>query len=383
MNASIASPSLNSVLDAISGASTLTARLKNLHDRLLSSVPWVDRIAFALYDGRDDILRTFINSTRQGEAISGYEFRLSDSASLSRLATTGEFRVLDDLPRLIKPGARHSQWVLEQGYQSSFTVPLYHQGLFVGLVFYDSRQLAAFNAKAQRDLVLYSNLINMAISGELTAVQSIIKAARIARGFANLRDFETGAHLERMACYVRLIARAVAPAAGFSDEFIEHVTLYAPLHDIGKIGIPDRILLKEGRLDLEERAIMETHVDEGVEVIERILSDFGLYELPEASLLLNIVRFHHEYLDGSGYPLGLRGDEIPIEARIVTVADIFDALTYKRAYKRPWSMADALEELQRMADAGKLDARCVAALADHTVALTDIMTRFRDEESGD
>lgn len=382
MNASIVSPSINGVLDAISGASTLTSRLKNLHDRLLSSVPLVDRIACALYDARDDILRTFINSTRQGEAITGYEFRLSDSDSLSQLASTGDFRVLDDIPRLIQPCNRHSQWLLEQGYQSSFTVPLFHQGRFVGLVFYNSVQSGAFTFEAQRDLVLYGNLINMAISGELTAVQSILSAARIARDFANLRDFETGSHLERIASYARLVAREVGPACGLSDEFIEHVSLYAPLHDIGKIGIPDKILLKEGRLDVEERAIMESHVEKGVEIIEKILDDFGLYQLPEASLLHNIVRLHHEYLDGSGYPQGLRGDAIPLEARIVTVADIFDALTCERAYKRPWPMGDALAELRRMAAAGKLDARCVDALIHHTAGLADIMARFRDAVGG-
>jgi HD-GYP domain-containing protein (c-di-GMP phosphodiesterase class II) len=371
-------PALDRIFDAIQGGSTLTARLQKLHDRLLESVPCVDRIACALYDAKDDVLRTFINSTRAGEAITGYEFRLSDSRSLTELARTGEFRVLDDIPKLIKPDTRHSQWLMDQGYRSSFTVPLYHNGLFIGLVFYDSTKAAAFTETVQRDLVLYSNLINMAISGELSAVHSIISSARIARDFANMRDFETGEHLERMARFARLIARNIAPLRGLSDEFVEHIGRFAPLHDIGKIGIPDRILLKAGRLDADERTIMETHVEKGVAIIEKIIGDFGLYQLPEASILLNIVRCHHEYLDGSGYPAGLRDEDIPIEARIVTVADIFDALTCIRPYKKPWEQRDALDELQRMSAAGQLDPDCVAALMQNVDELADINRRFHD-----
>ena len=372
------SPALDRILDAISGGSTLTVRLQRLHYRLLETLPCVDRIACALYDAKDDVLRTFINSTRTGEAITGYEFRLSDSRSLTQLAETGEFRVLDDIPKLIKPDTRHSRWVLEQGYRSSFTVPLYHHGQFIGLVFYDSMQAAAFTEIAQRDLVLFSNLINMAISSELSAVHSIISSARIARDFANMRDFETGEHLERMARFARLIAKAVAPVWGLTDEFIEHIGMFAPLHDIGKIGIPDRVLLKAGRLDADERTIMQTHVEKGVAIIEKILGDFGLYQLPQASILLNIVRCHHEYLDGSGYPAGLHGEDVPIEARIVTVADIFDALTCIRPYKKPWEQQDALKELQRMTAAGQLDPDCVTALMHNVDELAEINRRFHD-----
>lgn len=133
----------------------------------------------------------------------------------------------------------------------------------------------------------------------------------------------------------------MAPVYGQTGEFVANVHRFAPLHDIGKISIPDSILLKPGRLDASERKIMETHVEKGVNVIDRMISDFGLHELPESSILKNIVRCHHEYLDGSGYPAGLGGEAIPLEARIVTVADIFDALTFRRPYKK------ALEHLRR------------------------------------
>jgi len=361
-------PALNVVLDAITGASSLNERLRRLHVHLLETVPTVDRVACALYDAKEDMLRTFINSTRKGEAIASYEFKLSKSSSLSQLAESGKFRVLDDIPKLITPTNEHSQWLLEQGYRSSFTAPLYHNGLFIGLVFYDSTEPAAFTPIVQRDLVHNSNLINTTLSGEITVVQAMLSSTRLARDFANMRDFETGSHLDRMARYARIIARALAPVYELSDEFVEHVGLFAPLHDIGKIGIPDQILLKPGKLNPEERKI-----------IERIVHDFGLYEMPQLDLLRNIVLCHHEYLDGSGYPRGLKDDKIPLEARIITVADIFDALSCQRPYKERWSAENSLNELHRMVDAGQLDATCVAALEQNIDRIKEITMRFSDE----
>ncbi|WP_101048030.1 HD domain-containing phosphohydrolase [Macromonas nakdongensis] len=359
---------------------TLTQRLDALHQHLLVSVPSVDRIACALYEAQDDTLKTFINSTRAGRAISGYEYKLADSASLSALARSGEFRVLDDIAQAIRSDTAHSVWLREQGYQSSFTVPLYDGGQLLGFVFFDSMHGNAFTPEVQRDLVLYSNLIGMAIAGELAAVRAVLEATRVARELAQVRDFETGTHLERMARYSRIIAQAVAPRYGLNDEFVESVYLFSSLHDIGKIGIPDKVLLKPGKLDAEERVVMHTHVDKGVQIIDRIVGTGEHRRLPDSTVLRNIVHCHHEYLDGSGYPRGLRGDAVPVEARIVTVADIFDALTAGRPYKQVWSPTDALGELDRMVAAGQLDPACVQAVHDHLEQILTIRARYTDAD---
>lgn len=367
-----------SPFEILSRAGTLDERLRGLHRYLLECVPSLDRIACALYDAGSDTLKTFINSTREGEAIVGYEFRLADSPSLSALVRTGDFRVLDDIPETIRPNSEHSIWLLRQGYRSSFTAPMFGQGALLGFVFFDSLQPHAFSLRTQRDLALYSGLLNMAIASELATVRSLVASARVARDFAQLRDFETGAHLERMARYARLIARHIAPARSLTDEFVEHVFQFAPLHDIGKIGIPDRILLKPGKLDVDERAIMQTHVVLGNEIIGKIIGDFDLARFPDSAVMRNIVACHHEMLDGSGYPRGLAGDAVPVEARIIAVADIFDALTSARPYKPAWPVADALAELERMAAAGKLDAGCVEALTAQPAEVADILTHCRD-----
>jgi HD-GYP domain-containing protein (c-di-GMP phosphodiesterase class II) len=353
----------------------LTERLQGLHDRLLEIAPAVERVACALYDAEDDLLKTFINSTRNGEVLKAHQYRLSDSESLSHLARTRELRVLTDLPRLLEPTTAHSAYVLQEGYQSSFTVPMYNQGDFLGFIFFDSRQPDTFTPQLQRELVLNANLITMAIANELMAIRSIVGTVSIARDFAEFRDFETGAHLQRIARYARVITRRLATVLDLSDEFVEHVYLYSPLHDIGKIAIPDSILLKPGKLDPDEWEIMKTHTTKGREMIETITRDLHIDNLPDDQVLRNIVEFHHEAMDGSGYPLGLVGADIPLEARIVSVADVFDALTSHRPYKREWTVDEALTELWRMAEIGKLDPTCVQALADERVEVEEILRR--------
>ncbi|MEX1317761.1 MAG: HD domain-containing phosphohydrolase [Synechococcaceae cyanobacterium] len=359
----------------------LGARLRQLHGQLLEVVPAVDRIGCALYDQGDDLLRTFVNSTRCGTPIEAYEWRLAESPSLSLLARSGGTRVIDDIPAVVTGDSPHSRWLLEQGYRSSFTVPLLHRGGLIGILFFDSLRPAAFTATVQRSLELFAALINLTISQELDLVRSITTSAEVAREFANLRDTETGGHLERMAHYARLIGRELQASHGLSDEFVENLYLFAPLHDIGKIGIPDEVLLKPGQLDADERRMMENHVRMGVEVLEKLIGDFDLEQRGEVAMMRNVVADHHECLDGSGYPRGLTGEAISLEARIITVADVLDALTSHRPYKQPWSLEAALGELERLVALGKLDAECVAALGRRRPEVEAIRDRFRDTEA--
>lgn len=367
---------------ANTGTNSLGERLGVLHRQLLADVPQVDRIGCALYDPGDDLLKTFIHSTRAGEALRGYEFKLSDSRSLHEMSHSGHLRLLPDIPDALSSGTVHSAWVLKEGYRSSLTVPMFGQGVFSGFLFFDSRRLNAFSETDQRHLLLYANLISLLISGELLSIRALAGWVDVASVFCDLRDFETGTHLERMSRYARLIAKEMAFDKGLTDEFVEHVFLFSPLHDIGKIGIPDHILLKPGPLEGEDRKIMKTHVDRGCAVIGKMIDDLFLRHLPNIAILRNIIEFHHEYLDGSGYPKGLRGADIPIEARIATIADIFDALTSPRPYKPAWSIEKAMDELGRMAVAGQLDADAVAALRLRSAEARTIRQKYLDAPIG-
>ncbi|WP_230973818.1 HD-GYP domain-containing protein, partial [Thermithiobacillus tepidarius] len=163
------------------------------------------------------------------------------------------------------------------------------------------------------------------------------------------RDEETGNHVLRMAKYSRLLAEAV----GLSEAECDEIELAAPMHDIGKIGVPDSILLKAGRLTAEEFRIMQAHTTIGHAILSGSPSRY-------LQLGAVIALGHHEQYDGSGYPQGLRGQAIPLAARIVAVADVYDALTSTRPYKPAWSVADARRYLQQQAGR-HFDPDCVHA----------------------
>ena len=186
--------------------------------------------------------------------------------------------------------------------------------------------------------------------------------SRLARAI-EYRDSGTSAYLERMAHVAGLIAEGL----GMPEDEVRLIELAAPLHDIGKIAIPDEVLLKPGPLDAQQVSVMRRHPRIGHELLGGSQNRF----IQVGAL---IALRHHERFDGSGYPDGLVGDEIPIEARIVAVADVFDALISPRPYKGPWTIDDALAYLKEQS--GRLfDPQCVQALVDNRPRLEDICRR--------
>ena len=362
------------------GGGTLDDQIRDAHARVREVAPDVTRIACALYDERDDLLKTFINSTVDGVALQGYQYRLSDSPSLSQLAKDRTPRLLTDLPTELDPASPHSAYVLDEGYVSSLTVPMVHRHELLGFLFFDSRFHDTFTPPVVRELLLHASVLTMALARERVAVSSVLSTIQIARDFTELRDHETGAHLDRMSRYARVIARDTAGHFGVNDEVVEHLYRFAPMHDIGKIGIPDHILLKPATLSLAEWEVMKSHSQRGLEMVDSILDDLELVDVPERAMLRNIVELHHEKLDGSGYPRGLRGEEVPMEARIVAVADIFDALTSPRPYKQAWSFPEAFAELRYQVSTGKVDEACVDALISATDEIAEIKSSY--PESG-
>jgi HD-GYP domain-containing protein (c-di-GMP phosphodiesterase class II) len=211
---------------------------------------------------------------------------------------------------------------------------------------------AGWLAGERRRAKLRREIVDRSLELRKTMTELEIAQAETVRRLSmavEFRDKATGAHIERSGLFSRLLAEQI----GLDSELCERISYAAPLHDVGKVAIPDAILLKPGRLTAEERAIVETHAEEGHRLLKG--SSSAILEMA-ATIALS----HHEKWDGSGYPRGLAGEAIPIEGRIVAIADVFDALTSARVYRKALSVGDAVrmmrEERARHFDPLLLDA---------------------------
>jgi len=232
----------------------------------------------------------------------------------------------------------------------------------------------------ERNLTLV--LIGRIKNTEANANNLILKAYKtLLFSLANLtesRDNETGAHLLRVQRYCRLLAKKLSVHPHFSqtinDIFIENIYIVSPMHDIGKVAIPDSILLKPSRLTPEEFEIMKEHSNVGAQVMEKLLDEiyFSTFEMG-----CNIAHYHHERYDGKGYPSGLSGKNIPVEARIMALADVFDALLSKRVYKPAFDF-DKVIEILKEEKGCQFDPIMTDVMLAHIDEFKDIHLKYRD-----
>jgi HD-GYP domain-containing protein (c-di-GMP phosphodiesterase class II) len=364
----------------------LGERIESVHRQLVAVAPAVDQVVWMRYDAATDRLETITISRLSGPPLCRYEGRLSDNAELCRIVRERKARILDSSPVADPAGeqgsAEPANGERDLGWQSIYAVPLFEGEAIQGLLCMASVTPDVFTPETIADLEVYVGLMRVLVCRGLTATQAVEGAERGGSDFAYLRDVGIGTHLDRMARYSRMIARQLSSLHALSEQFIEQVFLFAPLHDIGKVGISDAIVLKPSSLTEEERGLMATHVVLGMKIIEQLVEGFQLESLAGIGILRNIVAGHHEMLDGSGYPLGLVGAAIPLECRIVAVADIFDALTSRRSYKDPISVEESLAMLDAMVAGGTLDGECVAALHASRRQIDDVIRVFGDQASG-
>lgn len=234
------------------------------------------------------------------------------------------------------------------------------QGFAVGGVDYISKPVSAavVNARVRTHLSLVQ-------ADELrqTRLQVIQRLGRA----AEYKDNETGMHVMRMSHFSRVLALAY----GFSDAQADMLFHAAPMHDLGKIGIPDSIMLKPGKLTPEEFDVMKSHPQIGADILGE--DDSELIRLAKIVSLT-----HHEKWNGTGYPNGLKGEDIPIEGRIVALADVFDALTSKRPYKEAWPLDETMTFL-RDQSGQHFEPRLVELFEANLDEILEIKARFKDE----
>jgi len=241
-----------------------------------------------------------------------------------------------------------------------------HQDAALGVIYLDT--VGVTHAFKEDDLKLLTGIAgpaggavkNALLVAQLrnTAIDTILRLAMA----AEYRDDDTGFHIHRMSDYAEAIARAL----GMSETFSSTLKLAAPMHDVGKIGIRDSILKKPGKLTADEFEEMKQHTVKGGVILSK--SDSDLLRMAE-----NIALTHHEKFDGSGYPRKLKGENIPVEGRIVAVADVFDALTTRRCYKPAFDIETAFDEIKN-----GLGKHFDPKIADCFLSIRDRIIKIRD-----
>lgn len=239
------------------------------------------------------------------------------------------------------------------------------------------------NKEAQELTVSYAHFLESEVerrTKEIKKTQELI--IYISTFLAESRDNDTGNHIVRTQEYVKILANYLRDNPKFSkyltERRVEMIYFSAPLHDIGKIGIPDSILLKPGRLTAEEFEIIKRHTVIGKEVIERAERIVGI-KLELLEIIKQIVYYHHEKWNGRGYPEGLKGEEIPIPARLMALADVFDALSSKRCYRDAFPIERVIEEI-RKGKGEHFDPDVVDAFEANLESFLSIHRKFADSQ---
>jgi len=371
----------NDALEGLNKHIPLREKLIATHKSINEIFPFIVRIAITIYDHETGLLKTYLHSSGGDTPLEHYQTLLDDAPSLKEILKKGVPRVTNNLLTFEDGKHEHTKRIGRQGYAASYTLPMFNQGKFFGFIFFNSNETDVFTENVLCQIDIYSHMISLMVINELTSIQTLTAAVKTTESITNVRDPETGSHLDRMSRYSRMIAVTLADIYNLDDGYIEHLFMFSPLHDIGKIGIPDNILLKPDKLSKTEKITMESHTRIGREMIDNLLRNFGLESIEYMNMLRNITEFHHETVDGTGYPSGIKGDEIPLEARIVAVADVFDALTSKRPYKEAWTNEKAIQHLKKLA--GKtLDQDCVNALIKNIDQIEQIQNQFNESLYG-
>ena len=358
----------------------LRDKLVVAHEVICQQFPFIARIAVTLYDAETKMLKTYLHSGND-TGLENYQELIDNSPSLKELLDKGLPRVINNILTFTKGEHDHTKRVARQGYKASYTLPMFNEGDFFGFIFFNSTDKDVFTEAVLRQIDIYGHMIALMVINELSSIKALTAAIKTTSQITHCRDPETGSHLDRMSRYSRLIASTIAEKYNLDDEYIEHVFMFSSLHDIGKIAIPDDVLLKPGMLSDEEIIVMKTHARKGREMIDDLVNNFGLHNIKHIAVLRNIAEYHHEAVNGTGYPEGKTQDEIPLEARIVAVADVFDALTSRRPYKQAWGNQQAIEVLKELAGE-KLDADCVNALVTNMSEVEKIQQLFIENKYG-
>lgn len=313
----------------------------------LSSILKFNRIAFASVEDEEVVAFIALSDSKNLRLKSGFRQRISQNSL--RQIKKDEIRYIKDLKEHLKenPSSESTRLLVEEGMMSSITIPIFIGETPQGFLFMNSIERDGFRDVDKELFTVMKDILNISYQKTILTTKLIVASAITFTKLSEKRDEETGAHIQRMATYSKIVAENLSKQkeyASFIDEsFVNEIYRQAPLHDIGKIGIPDHVLLKKGKLNDEEFEIMKTHTVIGWEILNEFDDESSKFGRNFFTIGKLIARHHHERWDGKGYPDGLAGTKIPLCARIVSFGDVLDALTTRRPYKAPFDFDKSFE----------------------------------------
>lgn len=359
---------------------SLILKLDSIYEHVLDSYPQMSRFSVALM-GENSVSNYYVKDTMAD--VGRYDFEqheLRDNSSLTSIAYTANIRIISDLRKMFQTDRIRE--LIGLGHRSSYTYPISYQGKTIGFIFVNAKETGFFSrCDVERDFAYLAQVVANQFIQLFESQRHFQASLEIALKMGHARDPETKEHLTRMGMYSELLARFLSTSLSeISHQFIHRIRLYAPFHDIGKYLIPDDILYSDRRFTPEERAVMNNHTIYGEEIIDEVVQLSGTKTVSEGEIqfIKNIVRHHHECFNGKGLPDALRSDSIPLEARIVTLADVFDALLSKRAYKPAWELSEVIEYIKLQK--GKMfDPMCVDVLLANLDQFMEIRSKYLDK----
>ncbi len=355
---------LDQLLDSIETYGKLSEVVYAIVPLIEDHIPF-DRIALAFLDTKGYVTAEAAYTRYKELFLDPGKSEEISRTGLKALVKSRKPRIIPDLVKYAggREISESTRLILKEGILSSLTVPLFSGERCIGFLFFSSRTAGIYKNKHLVRANRIGNKLKNRFYNDFLTQEIIAETSRSFVTLVNEKDNETSTHLERMARYAFFIARTLSDSyEELTPQMIREIRWFAPLHDIGKVGVPDAILGKAGALEDQEVQIMRQHVELGEKILRSMNGNLG--SLLNSTLLdtaVDIIRGHHEKFDGSGYPYGLKGDEIPLAGRIVAVADVFDALTSKRVYKAAYTIEESLR-IMKEDMAGSFDLTIIQGL---------------------
>lgn len=310
-----------------------------------------------------------------------------EKTSLESIVKNGAPRVINDLEKYTKnKDADYNKILMEAGIKSSISLPLKVNNKPIGIIFFSNIKQNIYKEEHIEFLKTLSNSIAISLNKNIFIDEMLYSTLLALTKMAEARDEDTADHLDRMTAYSVMITEFLIQDKQYEEDitvpFLKGIERFSPMHDIGKVGVKDGILLKPGKLTEEEYEEMKKHVAYGADVLRTAESNIAKQRYSMFKMGIEIVEGHHEWWDGSGYPYNKSGYEIPLSARIVAVADVFDALTSKRPYKKAYGFEESINYI--IVGSGQhFDPAIIVSLDRHKTELHELYLSFQKNKPVD